>query len=67
MRPHGALVVSSSGGDHRARLRAVAELHRIGGESGRVVQAAAAVGQVGQELGALLEGGGPTNGADVFP
>lgn len=67
VRPHGALVARGGGGDHGPRLHPVAELHRLRAQGGRVVQAAAAVGQVREELGALAEGRAPADGADVFP
>lgn len=67
MRPQGALVVGRRGRDHGSGLRAVAQLHRGGGEGGCLVEVAAAFRQVGEELSALPKGGGPADGTDIFP
>ena len=67
VRPDGAVVVGRRGGDHRSGLHPVAELDRVRGEGGRVVQAGAALGEEGEALGPLAQGGGPADGADVIP
>lgn len=67
VRPHGAVVARRRRGDHGPCLHAVAELNRLWAECGRVVQAAAALGQLGEELRAFPERGGPADGPDVFP
>lgn len=67
MRPHGAVVARRCRGDHGARLHAVAELDRLRAKRGRVVKVAAALGQLGEELGAVPEGGRPADGPNVFP
>lgn len=65
--PHGAVVARGRRGYHGSRLHAVAQLDRLRAERGRVVQVAAALGQLGEELGALAESGGPADGADILP